>query len=294
MTDIHKAFLQLHLSVILAGATGVLGKLCSQNSYVLTIYRSLIAFIILFLILHFCKTLVKVNKRKITRLFIYGFVLGAHWICFYGSIKVSNVSIGVVCLSSMGFFTALMEPLLLKTKLRVIDLALSIISIAGILLIFHFDSSFRLGIAIGLLGSFLASIYTILNKKMTSSIDISNLLMYEMIGVFIFAILVLPFYMFFYEDAIASFTMNLKDFLVIFTLSSICTVGLYLLEINAVKYVSAFSVNLTFNLEPVYSIILAFILFAENKELQGSFYLGVLLIIISVVLQNIYAIKKAR
>ena len=177
-------------------------------------------------------------------------------------------------------------------KLQIKEIIYSVISIIGILFIFKFDSQYRLGIIIGFISAFLASTYTILNKKVVSSYDVKTLLLYEMFGASIFFIFCTPIYVsiFSFERLIGT----QSDYIYLLLLSSVCTIGLYLLQISVVKVISAFTVNLSYNLEPIYSIILAMIIFKEGKELNFSFYVGLVLIILSVALQTLSSLKAQK
>lgn len=287
---VSSALLRLHLSILIAGFTGILGKLIELDSFVLSGYRSIFTAAMFFCFLLITKNLIKIPAKNYLKIIALGTLLGIHWIFFYGSIKFANVSIAVICLSSMGFFTSLLEPLLLKRKLQIKEIIYSLISILGILFIFKFDSQYRLGIIIGFISAFLASTYTILNKKFVINYDVKTLLLYEMLGSSIFFIFCTPFYV-----SIFSFDKIIgtsSDYIYLLLLSSVCTIGLYLLQISVVKVISAFTVNLSYNLEPIYSIILAMIIFKEGQELNFSFYIGLILIILSVALQTISSIKK--
>ena len=286
------ALLLLHLSILIAGFTGILGKLIELDSFVLSGYRSIFTAAMFFCFLAFTKSIIKIPTHNAVKITALGVLLGIHWIFFYGSIKFANVSIAVVCLSSMGFFTSLLEPLFLQRKLQIKEIIYSVISIIGILFIFKFDSQYRLGIIIGFISAFLASTYTILNKKFVSSYDVKTLLLYEMFGASIFFIFCTPIYVsiFSFERLIGT----QSDYIYLLLLSSVCTIGLYLLQISVVKVISAFTVNLSYNLEPIYSIILAMIIFKEGKELNFSFYVGLVLIILSVALQTLSSLKAQK
>ena len=289
---VSSALLRLHLSILIAGFTGILGKLIELDSFVLSGYRSIFTAAMFFCFLLITKNLIKIPARKYVKIIALGTLLGIHWIFFYGSIKFANVSIAVICLSSMGFFTSLLEPLLLKRKLQIKEIIYSLISILGILFIFKFDSQYRLGITIGFISAFLASTYTILNKKFVINYDVKTLLLYEMLGSSIFFIFCTPFYVniFSFDKLIGT----PSDYVYLLLLSSVCTIGLYLLQISVVKVISAFTVNLSYNLEPIYSIILAMIIFKEGQELNFSFYIGLILIILSVALQTISSLKAKK
>lgn len=288
-----EAFIKLHISILLAGFTGLFGKLISLNEGLLVWYRMMFAALLLFIILAVSKKLVAISWQEQLKIAGTGFLLGLHWVFFYGSIKIANVSVGVVCFSLVGFFTALLEPLIIKRRFRMKELLFSLITVAGIILIFQFDMRYRTGIIIGIISSALAALFTITNKKVGARHPSRMMLLYEMAGGFIGLSILLPFYLYFFP--VSTILPDRTDFLYLLLLALVCTIGLYLLQIQVLKMISAFTVNLSYNLEPVYSIILAMLFFGEAKELNTAFYLGLGLICISVLLQTREAlISKAK
>ena len=287
-----QAFIKLHISIILAGFTGVFGKLISLNEALLVWNRMLLTFVLFFFILVVSKKFKKVSIQDMLKIGGTGLLLGLHWIFFYGSIKASNVSIGVVCFSLTGLFTAILEPLMGHRRISVRELLFSLVALCGIILIFHFDTRHRTGILLGATSAFLAAIFTITNKKVGARHDASTMLLYEMLGGFLCISCILPFYLHYFP--VQSILPTLADFVDLFILSFFCTIGLYLLQIQVLKTISAFTVNLSYNLEPVYSIILAMIFFNEAKELNFAFYAGLCLIILSVLLQMGSVLRMRR
>ena len=271
MNETRKGFVQLHLSVLLAGFTGLFGRLITLNEVDIVWYRMLFTSLIL---------LVFTGLRC-------GALLGFHWILFYGSIKASNVSIGVICFSLIGFFTAIFEPMIYKRKLSWLELLFSLITVAGVLCIFSLDARYRYGIAIGVVSSAVCALYAICNKKASVGVRSRTVLMYQMSGGLVAMSAIIPIYLFFFPSqqpvVVVPEGSNLW-FMLCHAL--FCTVGMYLLQIQALKRLSAFTVNLTYNLEPCYTIILAFLIFGEGREINFSFYIGIALILLSVLLQT--------
>lgn len=280
-----EAFIKLHISILIAGATGVFGKLITLNEGLLVWWRMLFATLLLTGILYFTKKLPKLPLKEILKISGVGLLLALHWIFFYGSIKASNVSIGVVCFSMVGFFTAFLEPLINRHRVSFKEVAFSLLTLFGIVLIFHFDTRYRLGITLGIISSTLAALFTITNKKTGKNHASGGLLFYEMLGGFAGVSCILPFYLHYFP--VSTILPGTEDFINLLLLASICTVGLYLLQIQVLKKISAFTVNLSYNLEPIYSIILAMIIFNEAKELNIAFYSGLGMIILSVILQTL-------
>lgn len=287
-----KAFIQLHIGVLLAGFTGVFGKLITLNEGMLVWYRMILSGILLLLILGFSKRLKKISVSDFTRIAGVGFLLGLHWLFFYGSIKYSNISIGVVCYSLTGFFTAILAPLLNRKKFVTSELLLSILTLTGIALIFSFDSKYRTGIILGVISSLLVTFYTIAAERLAHVFKSETITLYQMIGGSLGITLLMPVYLHFFP--VESLIPSAENFIYLLLLSLFCTVLLYILVTNTLNTISAFTVNLSFNLEPVYSIALAILIYHENRELTMTFYMGLSLIILSVVLQMLKVYFQGR
>ena len=287
-----KSYLKLHLAVLLSGFTGIFGKLISLNEGLLVLYRTLFSAIILFFLIKLTKTLAQINIREKLNIAKIGFFIAIHWAFFYASIKYSNISIGVVCYCLTSFFTAIFEPLLNKNKLVFSQLIFSAITLFGISLIFHFDSSYHTGILLGSISSAFAALYTIYNERLVKTYDSKVINYYQMIGGTICLGILMPFYLIFFP--VESLIPTGTDFFYLILLSLFCTVGLYVLFAEALKKIPAFTTNLTFNLEPIYAIILAFVFFNEGKQVSQSFYLGLFFVMTSVVLQTIISLRRKK
>ena len=288
-TAVRKAFFQLHLSVVLAGFTGLFGKLVTLNETTLVWYR--IFFTALILIVF--TGLPRVSCKKLLQIAGCGTLLGLHWLLFYASIKASNVSIGVVCFASMCFFTSIFEPLIFHKKFSWVEMLLALITVAGLVCIFSFDSRYRLGIFIGILSAAVCSLYAITCKRVSPGVKARKMLLYQMLGGLIGVSVIIPFYLMLYPSSqpvcVIPEGANLWWLL---SLALFCTAGLYLLQIIVLRTLSAFTVNLTYNLEPCYTILIAFLAFGEARELNASFYVGIAMVILSVVLQTLRSIKN--
>lgn len=284
-----RPFLELHASILLAGFTGLFGRWLPLNEGVLVCCRSGMTAGILLLVLTVTGRSPRLPVRDAVRIGAVGSLLAIHWVLFYGSIKASNVSIGVVSFSTIGFFSALLEPWFERSRPRWTNLGLSLLSLAGVALIFHFDFRYRTGILLGVACAVFAALFTILSKRETRRGAPEILLFWEMTGGTILLLPLLPLCLRIFPHAGA---MGARELLLLFLLSSVFTVLLYLLQIRVLKSVSAFTVNLSYNLEPVYSILLAMLFFGEARELHGSFYAGILLILSSVLLLSLHEKKK--
>jgi drug/metabolite transporter (DMT)-like permease len=283
-----KAFLQLHAAIFLAGFTGILGRLIELNEVLLVWYRMMFAAFALLLITIITKKIIKLHFSEMLRLIGIG---ALHWVFFYGSIKYSNVSVSLVCFSAIGFFSALLDPLLSKRKFEWIELLLGLMVIIGIYLMFHFDPHFRTGILFGMISSLLAAIFPILNKKMMDKHQPETITFYEMSGGFFLLTLLLPFYLAFFPTEYLY--PSTSDLIWLLVLSLFCTVLAFNLSIRSLTKISPFTVNLSFNLEPVYGIALAFIFFKEYEEVGIPFYIGIAIIFLTVVLQTLRVYKQA-
>lgn len=285
-------YLKLHISVLLAGFTGLLAKLISLNEVMIVWYRMLLAFIIFAVMLVFMKKRPVETIKDAFKIIGLGALLTIHLIFFFGSMKYATLSIGVVCYSLVGFFTVLFEPIILKSKFSFKELFYSLIAVFGIWLIFNFDASYRFGIFLGVISAMLFALYTLFNKTIQVGKSSRSMLFYELLGGTLFMALFLPFYIFISHTA-KILPVGL-DWLWILILAFFCTVILYLLHIDVLKKLSAFTVSLAGNLEPVYGILLAVIFLGEAKDFTLSFYVGMILIFASVFSQSIVKSKNMK
>lgn len=276
---------QLHVAVFLAGFTAILGKLIGLNEGLLVWYRLLITVVSLFIILYFRKELQRLSLKEGFRIFGVGAIVALHWVSFYGSVKYSTVAVSLTCFSSIGFFTAFLEPLIMRRRIDFVEVFLGLLAIAGIYLIFSFNPEFKTGIIFGIISSLLASIFPILNKLLLRKHSPKTVTIYEMTGGLLALTFIIPFYLQAYPAAY--YLPTSTDFLWLLVLAWFCTVLSFDLQLNALKKISPFTANLTYNLEPVYGIILGFLIFHENKFLSGGFYLGLGCILMAVFLQMV-------
>ena len=279
-----KAFLQLHAAIFLAGFTGVLGRLITINEGLLVWYRMFFSALFLLALSFFTKKIKFLPWRQALPLIGIGAIIALHWVFFYGSVKYANVSVSLVCFSTMGFFSSFLDPWISKRKMDLMEVLLGLMVMLGVYLIFHFDQGFRLGILYGIISSILGATFTILNKKYVDKHDAQVITFYELGGGWLSLNFILPFYLQFVS--FSSFLPDVSDFLWLLVLSLFCTVLAFNLSIRALKKISPFTVNLSYNLEPVYGIILAFVMYKEHMELGLSFYIGLFIIFLTVVLQS--------
>lgn len=282
MKATNKAYLELHIAVFLFGFTAILGDLISLSATVLVWWRVLITCISLFFLLRFGRKMTKLSPKKTAILFGIGIIVALHWITFFGAIKYSNASIALIALATASFFTAFMEPLMLKKPFSIMELGLGLMVIPGMALVVDsIDLSMHTGIYLGLISSILAVIFSILNKKYINDADPMTITFIELGSAWLFISLCLPFIFGFSESAILFWPTGM-DFLYLLILALACTTFAYILSLRALKHLTAFATNLTINLEPVYGIILAWLILQENEELSPGFYLGCGLIVMAV------------
>lgn len=283
----------MHVAVLLWGFTAVLGRAIDLSSPVLVWYRMLMTAGFMSVILFYRKEWVPIPRGDKWRLIWIGCLIGIHWVAFYGSIKFANASVALVCLSTAGIFTSLLDPFVNKTKHSITELLLGLLAIAGVYLIYSFDRSFGLGVLFGIIAALLSSWFTVLNKKIAHKYPSRTMVFYEMTAGWTLITLLIPFQVI-YSTETVDLLPNGYDWLWLVILSLCCTVWAQSLALNALKHISAFTSTLSVNLEPVYGILLAFVFFKEYEMLNTQFYIGMLLILLSVLLQMLRVLRPGK
>ncbi len=286
-----KALLQLNAAVFLWGFTGVLGRAITLDSVLLVWYRLLITVVTLWILYALLKQIKKVPFKSVLHIGTIGTIQAFHWVCFYGSIKYSNVTIALTCLSTSALLSSIIEPLLLKKRFEPFEILLGLFAIAGILIIYNTHLQFSVGIIVGLIAALLTVLVSVLNKKMIDTYDAKQITLYQLTGGFVGLSLLLP---------LCNYVLPPKevypttmDWIWLLILSWVCTIFTFFLYIMSLKKISAFTMNLTLTLEPVYGIILAFVIFKENRFLSNWFYLGFALIALAVAVHMLRLITPA-
>lgn len=291
MNERTKTLFILHVAVFLAGWTGIFGRWISLAGLPLVWYRVIVSVIVMTVVMGIGGKLHRMPWRSVRRIAACGFLLAMHWVAFYASIKASNVSVGVACIATSCFFTTLFDPLLNRKKVSFRDIFISLIAILGILLIFSLDVRFRAGILLGLLSAAIYSVFALLNIRVASETgeDSSTMLMFELVGGLLFLTCCMPVYA--RLEPGAAIVPAGSDIVNLLLLGSLFTIVPFLFQIQALRKLSAFTVNVAYNLEPVYSILFAAIIFDETSEVGLSFWIGVALVVASVALQSIEAVR---
>lgn len=283
-----RSYLALHFSIILFGFTAILGAVISLSALPLVWWRILLTVISLGFFAKLTTVFKQVSTKNILFICGTGGIVGLHWLTFYGSIKASNASVGVLALAATPLFTAFLEPLVQKRKINVIEIMLSILIIPGMILIVRtLPTKFLDGFLIGLFSAFLASLFSSLNQKMTLLSDAITITFLELGSALILLTFVLPFWLAFNPKE-SFIPKGTYDWMYVALLAFVCTSLAYSLTLHAMKQLSAFTVSLSMTLEPVYGIAFAWFLLNENEQLTNSFYWGSLLIVLSVIIYPIY------
>jgi drug/metabolite transporter (DMT)-like permease len=286
-----KALLQLHIAIILWGATAVLGKLIHIDAIVLVWFRIFLTVVSL-LGMHFFwkKEIQPISKNKLIGLLTVGGFLAIHWLCFFASVKYANVAVALICMSGTSLFTTLLQSVVLKTKINVVEILLSLLAIVSVVLLFVNEFSLQKGIVYGLLAAMLVAIVPIINKQYLQVVNMPTISFYNMLGGLITISIALPFYH--QLEPIVNYVPTLKDFLWLIVLSWACTIITYRLSLNSLKQLSAFTQNLLLNLEPIYGIALAAIFLKEYIEYSIYFYIGIAILLCTILLQSLLLKKK--
>jgi drug/metabolite transporter (DMT)-like permease len=286
-----KALLQLHTAVFLWGFTGVLGRAITLDSTMLVWWRLLITMVSLWILYTFQGKTRKINWKAGLMISLIGTVQALHWVTFYASIKLANVTIALTCLSTTALIASLIEPLILKKRFDLVEIFLGLFAIAGILIIYNTHLQFSIGIVVGLLSAVLTVLVSVLNKKIVDVYQPEQITLYQLTGGFAGLTTLLPLFQLFFPETWSA--PGGWDLLWLIILSWACTILTFFLYIRALKKISAFTMNLTLTLEPIYGIILAFLIYKENREVSQWFYAGFALIAVAVLFHMWRLLKPA-
>ncbi len=279
-----KSYLHLHLIVFIWGFTAILGRLITLDALPLVWFRMLFAVFFIFIYIKVKKSKVNVPPQMVLKFMVAGLIIALHWFTFFRAIKVSNVSITLACLSTGAFFTSLIEPIFFKKKIIWYELFFGLLVVVGLCIIFKVEANYMEGILLALLSAFLSASFAVINSKFVKEYEPTVISIYELSGGVLFFSLFLWFTSSFSADF---FHLNGNDLLYLFILSSICTAYAFIASTSVMKYLSPYTVMLTINLEPIYGIILAVLIFKEKEQMSTGFYFGALLIVVTVILNGI-------
>jgi drug/metabolite transporter (DMT)-like permease len=277
--DLVRNHIKLHIIVFILGFTAVLGKLISMPAYQLVWFRMMIAAVTLFLMIVISRQKLLLSGKTILKLAGIGFVVAFHWITFFHAIKVSNISVTLSCLATSTLFTSFLEPLSQRRRISWLEVLVGMIIIAGIYLIYQFEAQYIEGILFSLLSFFLASVFSVLNKNIALSYNIRVIAFWEMLSGFL---VVTAFMLLSGNQQGISLNISFSDLFYLILLGTICTAIAYAETIRVMKTLSAYVVVLVINLEPIYGIVLGYLIFGDSEKMTPGFYLGALVILLAV------------
>jgi len=284
-----KNYLHLHFIIFIWGFTAVLGALIRIDALPLVWFRVSIAtvFILGYLLLR--NISLKVSLKELLRFGLGGILIALHWIAFFYAIKISNVSITLATMSTGALFATLLQFVIYKEKIVFYELLLSVLAIVGLLIIFNAEGSYALGIGIALIAAFLSAAFAILNVDLVKYHDASVISFYELLVSVLFISIILVYKGLF---TIAFFTLTTHDWVYMLILATICTAYAFVASTKVLESVSAYTMMLTTNLEPIYGIVLAVLIFKEQEMMSTHFYWGALLILLTVILNGLLKYKS--
>lgn len=275
-----KNYLKLHFIIFIWGFTGVLGKLIdSIDGSTLACWRMGIAFVGLMAFMAFRKISFAVDLKSLLKFMGIGLLIAAHWATFFIAIKVSNVSVALVCMSSSALFMSFIEPIIFKKKIVPYEIIFGLIVIAALFMIFKIESQYALGIGLALISAFLAALFTALNAIYIKTHNATKITTYEMLSGFVGLIL---FLVLFGDFSPANIIPEGNDWIYLLILALICTAYAFVVSVDIMKVVSPFTMAISVNLEPIYAIIMALFLFGEEEHMSTGFYFGGMILILTI------------
>ena len=288
-------YLKLHFIVFLWGFTAILGKLIITPSVEMVFYRCLLATLGMFVIMLYSGNKFQIGRADVIRLLLTGIIVSVHWISFFASARVSNVSVSLVGFATASLWTSFIEPLSFGRKIKPMEVCLGSFVLIGIAIIFSFDFQYKLGFLLGILSGLTAAIFSVINSKMVKRVEVSAITFYEMAGACLAIALFFPLYKLSWAaDGMLSLSPSLMDWLYIGILAFVCTVYAFSVMVELMKRVSVFLIQLTINLEPLYGIIMAVILFKEKEKMNVNFYIGTIIILSAVISYPLLKRKFAK
>ena len=282
-------YFHLHFIVFIWGFTAVLGDLISIEAVPLVWHRMLLGSLFVLIYIIYNKGMLKVSLRSLIKFAFVGLLIALHWLAFFSAVKVSNVSITLAMMSTGAFFASFLEPIFFKRKIIGYEVIFGLIVIIGLYIIFKVESAYLSGILLALLASFLGTLFSIFNGMMVKSHNATVISFYELLfGVVFITIYILS------TDGFdnAFFNLSGSDWTYLIILASICTAYAFIASVHVMKWISPYTVMLTTNMEPVYGILLALLILGEKEYMSPAFYLGAIIILITVVLNGIIKTRK--
>lgn len=285
-----KNYLHLHFLVFIAGFTAILGELITIKAIPLVWFRMVIASILMLIYIKLAKVKLKAAPKAIFKYALAGIIIALHWITFFGAIDVANISIALAMFSSGAFFASFIEPLIYKRAVIWYEIVFGILVIIGVLVITQSEFKYINGIILGITSAFLSSLFAVLNGSFLKQNTATVISFYE----FLSGVLFITIYIFFFGEGFSTefFNLSISDYGYLFILASVCTAYAFIASVYVMRLISPYTVVLTYNLEPIYGIVLAVLLFPEKETMSPEFYYGACIIIATVMLNGI--IKNMR
>lgn len=277
-----KPYLKLHFVVFLWGFTAVLGVLISVSSVTIVFYRTFLAALGLGILLYARGRKFNLEVNQIIRMMATGWIMAAHWILFFGAAKVATASVCLAGIATTSLWTSFIEPVLYKRKVWIFEVLLGLLALGGLYVIFRFEFDHALGLLMALGSAMLAALFTVINSQFTKRHNPYMITFYEMCGAWIGTAFFLLFYAVFRTDVQLQLLPSASDWLYLLILAWVCTVYAYSASVELMQKISAFALNLTNNLEPVYGIFLAYLVFGEKEKMTPGFYWGTGIILLAV------------
>jgi drug/metabolite transporter (DMT)-like permease len=288
-------FVQLHFIVLLWGFTAILGVLISIPAVEMVFYRTLLAAAGLLPLLYFRKIGLWRGKGPTTGMLLTGVLIAAHWILFFAAARVSTVSICLAGMATGSLWTSILEPLVMRRPFKWYELLLGLIVILGLYVIFRFEFNHALGLAMAVASAFLSSAFTVVNSRLTVKHNHFLITFWEMVGACLAIVLFFPLYTAtLAEGGSLQLGLNWVDVGALLVLALVCTVYAYSVSVELQKRLSAFTVNLTVNMEPIYGIILAILIFKEHEQLTAGFFWGTAIILSAVLIYPLFIRMERR
>ncbi|WP_452596595.1 DMT family transporter [Pontimicrobium sp. MEBiC01747] len=294
LNDKFKNYLHLHLLVFIAGFTAILGKLITIEAVSLVWYRMLIATVLMYIYIKIAKIDIKISKKSLIKLSVAGIIIALHWITFFAAIDASNISITLAMFSTGAFFASFIEPMIYKRKIIWYEILFGIIVIIGVWIITQSEIKHITGIILGISSAFFSSLFAVLNGKFLEEHSATKISFYEFISGVIFISIFIQ--LFGGGFSVEYFQISHSDFWYLFILASVCTAYAFIASVYVMKQISPYTVVLTYNLEPIYGIVIAIIYFPNSEKMSSEFYYGAAIIlgvvILNGILKNIKTIKR--
>ncbi|HRN41347.1 MAG TPA: EamA family transporter [Vicingus sp.] len=289
MSSKYKYHIWLHIIVLIFGFTGILGKLIEADSYLLVWYRVGIALIAILGYFFITKHSLKITRKLLFKILLVGVVIAVHWITFFEAIKQSNVSIALVCFSSSTLFTSLIEPFYFKRKIKPYELIFGLLIIVGLYFIFSFEFSYLNGMLLSFFSAALASWFTVLNGMLVKETNAKTISFYELLGAFS----IVSIYLIGANGLnFSAYKISWTDFKWLLILGTVCTAFAFIVSVEVMKKISPYTVTISVNLEPIYSIILALLIWPETETMSSGFYMGTIIVLVTIFLNAYFKRNK--